>query len=167
MAAPEIESFRGRLLRELDRVVKALDGLDGAAVNWKPPAANANTLNVLARHTFGAALDHVVRQVAGKQITRSRDAEFAATGATDDIPRLAEATKREIFDALEDFDPRRLGEESRSLAARRVERRGLQLDAVEIRGLAGKGPRCGDLAELAIAEREDGLRDDRDDLGLR
>ena len=99
MAAPEIESFRGRLLRELDRVVKALDGLDGAAVNWKPPAANANTLNVLARHTFGAALDHVVRQVAGKQITRSRDAEFAATGATDDIPRLAEATKRDAVQA--------------------------------------------------------------------
>src|SRR5207237_10177107 len=61
----------------------------------------------------------------------------------------------------------RIGEESRSLAARRVERRGLQLDAVEVRGLAGKGPRRGDLAKLAIAEREDGLRDDRDDLGLR
>jgi len=122
MAAPEIESFRGRLLRELDRVVKALDGLDGAAVNWKPPAANANTLNVLARHTFGAALDHVVRQVAGKQITRSRDAEFAATGATDDIPRLAEATKREIFDALEAFDPRRLGEERETPAGTRTPR---------------------------------------------
>src|SRR5207249_7586623 len=60
-----------------------------------------------------------------------------------------------------------IGEESRSLAARRVERRGLQLDAVEIRGLAGKGPRRGDLAEIAIAERDDGLRVVRGDLGLR
>jgi hypothetical protein len=33
MASAEIESFRGRLVRELDRIVKTLDRLDEEAVN--------------------------------------------------------------------------------------------------------------------------------------
>src|SRR5438034_2888615 len=54
MAPWEVESLRFRLFEELDRVVKALDGLDEAAVNWKPPSPSANTLLVLATHTLGA-----------------------------------------------------------------------------------------------------------------
>jgi len=110
MAAPEIEGFRGRLLRELDRIVKSLDGLDEAAVNWTPDSPSANSLLVLATHALGAAEEHVVRQVAGKPITRSRASEFAATGAATLVGQRADEVRRRITDALDGFDPARLGE---------------------------------------------------------
>ncbi len=122
MAAPEVEAFRGRIKRELDRIVKALDGLDEEAVNWKPNAPSANSLLVLATHTLGAAEDHVVRQVAGKTITRSRDAEFAAKGSAEGLRARAEEVKRRIDDALNGFDPARLGDERDTPSGKRTAR---------------------------------------------
>jgi len=98
MAAPEVEAFRGRIKRELDRIVKALDGLDEDAVNWKPDAPAANSLLVLATHALGAAEDHVVRQVAAKTVVRSRDAEFAAKGSAEGLRVRADEVKRRIDD---------------------------------------------------------------------
>jgi uncharacterized damage-inducible protein DinB len=122
MAAPEVEAFRGRIKRELDRIVKALDGLDEEAVNWKPDAPSANSLLVLATHTLGAAEDHVVRQVAGKTITRSRDAEFAAKGSGEGLRARADEVKRRIDDALNGFDPARLGDERDTPSGKRTAR---------------------------------------------
>ncbi len=122
MPAPEIESFRGRLARELDRLVKVVDGLDDEAVNWKPHSPSANSLLVLATHALGAAEDHVVRQVAGKPITRSRDAEFAAHGSAAGVRARADEVKRRIDEALRDFDPARVGEERDTPAGKRTPR---------------------------------------------
>jgi uncharacterized damage-inducible protein DinB len=122
MAAPEVEAFRGRIKRELDRIVKALDGLDEEAVNWKPNAPSANSLLVLATHTLGAAEDHVVRQVAGKTITRSRDAEFATKGSAEGLRARADEVKRRIDDALNGFDPARLGDERDTPSGKRTAR---------------------------------------------
>lgn len=97
---PEIEAFRVRIARELDRIVQTLDGLDEAGVNWKPAASSANTLLVLATHALGAAEDHVVRQVAGMEITRSRDAEFVVRGSATGIGQRAAQVKQRIDDAL-------------------------------------------------------------------
>ena len=58
----------------------------------------------------------------------------------------------------------RLGEERGPLATRRVERRGLELDPFQVRRLGREGARGGHFGELPVAEREDGLRDDGDDL---
>jgi uncharacterized damage-inducible protein DinB len=109
--APEIEPFHSRLLKELDRVVAALDGLDEEAVNWKPPAAGANSLLVLATHTLGAAEDHVLRRAVGLTVQRSRDVEFAAKGSAGHIRERADQVRRRIREALESFDPARLGDE--------------------------------------------------------
>jgi|SRR6267378_549701 len=122
MASSEIESFRGRVVRELDRIVKALDGLDEEAVNWKPPSPSANTLLVLATHALGAAEDHVVRQVAGKPITRSRDAEFAVNGSAAGVRARAEEVKRRIDEALGGFDPARMGDERDTPSGKRTPR---------------------------------------------
>ena len=105
MAPWEVESLRFRLFEELDRVVKALDGLDEAAVNWKPPSPSANTLLVLATHTLGAALDHVVHRLCGEDVARSRPAEFAATGSAAHIHRRTDALKGRVTDALARMDP--------------------------------------------------------------
>jgi len=122
MAATEIESFRGRLLRELDRVVKAVEGLDEKAVNWRPDSPSANSLLVLATHTLGAAEDHVVRQLAGRPITRSRDAEFAAHGSAAGIGARASDVKRRIDEALAGVDPTKLGEERETQFGKRTAR---------------------------------------------
>ena len=122
MAAPEVEAFRGRIKRELDRIVKALDGLDEDAVNWKPDAPAANSLLVLATHALGAAEDHVVRQVAAKTVVRSRDAEFATKGSAEGLRVRADEVKRRIDDALNGFDPGRLGDERDTPSGKRTVR---------------------------------------------
>jgi uncharacterized damage-inducible protein DinB len=104
----EVESLCRRLFSELDRVVKALEGLDEVAVNWRPPAQNANSLLVLATHTVAAAEDHVVHRLCGEEVARSRPAEFVATGCAAHIRERAEAVKRRITDALARLDPARL-----------------------------------------------------------
>jgi len=53
-----------------------------------------------------------------------------------------------------------VGQKRGALRACGVERGGFELDALEISVLRRKAARCGDLAELAIAQREDGLRND-------
>jgi uncharacterized damage-inducible protein DinB len=122
MVSSEIESFRGRLGRELDRIVKALEGLDDEAANWKPDAPSANTLLVLATHALGAAEDHVVRQAAGRPITRSRDAEFAARGSAAGIRARADEVKRRLDEALSGLDPARLGDERETPSGKRTGR---------------------------------------------
>lgn len=110
MAESEIESFQRRLFDELDRVVKTLDGLDERAVNWNPEATGANTLLVLVTHTLGAAEEHIIHQLCGEAIVRSRPAEFAARGSAGHIPEHADDVKRRIIAALGRFDPLRLDE---------------------------------------------------------
>ena len=109
MADPEIESFRRRLLVELDRLVAALSDLSVDGANWRP-IDGANTVLVLATHTFGAAEDHVLRQLCGQQIDRSRPLEFAASGDPSGFAARAETTKQRISGALEALDPKRLSE---------------------------------------------------------
>ena len=105
MAPWEVDSLRLRLFEELDRVVKALDGLDEAAVNWKPASPSANTLLVLASHTLGAAEDHVVSRLCGEDVARSRPAEFAATGSAAHIRQRTAEVKLRVTRALAKMDP--------------------------------------------------------------
>ena len=111
MVDTEIESFRRRLIDELDRVVKAVDGLDEDAMNWKPQAAGANSLLVLATHTLGAAEEHILHRLCGETINRSRPAEFAATGSGAHLRERAEQVKARISAALDAVAPTTLDEE--------------------------------------------------------
>ncbi len=122
MASAEIEALRGRVGRELDRIVKVLEGLDEQAVNWKPSSPSANTLLVLATHTISAAEDHVVHFVAGQPVARSRDSEFTATGSAQGIKARAEEVKRRMVEALEGFDPARLADERETPLGKRTGR---------------------------------------------
>jgi hypothetical protein len=111
MASAEIESFRRRLFDELDRLVKVVDGLDEVAINWRPQAIGANSLLVLATHTFGAAEEHILHRLCGETLDRSRPAEFAATGSGAHIRAHADEVKRRISTSLDAFDPALLDEE--------------------------------------------------------
>jgi uncharacterized damage-inducible protein DinB len=111
MASAEIESFRRRLFDELDRLVKVVDGLDEVAINWRPQAIGANSLLVLATHTFGAAEEHILHRLCGETLDRSRPAEFAATGSGAHIRAHADEVKRRISTSLDALDPALLDEE--------------------------------------------------------
>ena len=110
MASTEIDSFRMRFAHEFDRLLRTLDGLDEEAVNWKPAAPSANSLLVLVTHSLASAEDHVVRRAGGMPVVRSRDAEFAAKGATAHLAARADDVKRRIDATLAELDGR-LGEE--------------------------------------------------------
>jgi hypothetical protein len=111
VAASEIESLRLRLFEEFDRIVRVVDGLDEDAMNWKPDAASANSLLVLATHTLGAAEEHILHQLCGNTIDRSRPAEFAAVGSGAHLRDRAEDVKRRIVAALRGIDTALLDEE--------------------------------------------------------
>ena len=111
MASAEIESFRRRLFDELERLVKVVDGLDEVAINWRPQAIGANSLLVLATHTFGAAEEHILHRLCGETLDRSRPAEFAATGSGAHIRAHADEVKRRISTSLDAIDPAFLDEE--------------------------------------------------------
>jgi len=91
--------------------VKVVDGLDEDAMNWKPQAAGANSLLVLATHTLGAAEEHILHRLCGETINRSRPAEFAAIGSGAHLRERAEQVKARISAALDAVEPTALDEE--------------------------------------------------------
>ena len=67
---------------------KALEGLNGEALNWRPTKEETNSLYVLASHMVGVQRS-MVALAANVTIERSRPAEFAAEG--DDAETLLTA----------------------------------------------------------------------------
>ena len=117
-----------------------------------------------------SGVDHRQRRHALGEIAADRLAELRLVAdeiedVVGDLERQAEvrAERAERGDVL----GIRVGEKRGALAARGVQRSGLQLDALEVRLLCREPPLHRHLLELAVAEREHGLRDHRDDLGLR
>ena len=114
-------------------------------------------------------VDHRQRRHALGQIASDRLAEVAVVaGDVEDVVGDLEGEAEVRSEPAERGDVLRIrvGEQRGALAARRVEARGLQLDALEIRVHRWNVAFHGDLLQLAVAEREHGLRDDRDHLGL-
>ena len=71
------------MLFRSDRIVGGADGLDAAALNWRPPAPEANSIFVIATHTLGALEQNVIQSLCRlKTFDRDRDAEFVAQGAS-------------------------------------------------------------------------------------
>lgn len=80
----EVETFRRYILSEGDAIFGCLEGLTEAEVNWRPPAEGTNSLYVLGSHILGNLNQHVLGIACGQQVTRDRDAEFAASGRSGD-----------------------------------------------------------------------------------
>jgi hypothetical protein len=78
----EAEMYLGFISRSLERVVATLDGLDAAALAWRPAAEDANCLLAIASHALVNAEDNVLGAVCGEQVRRERVGEFVAAGLT-------------------------------------------------------------------------------------
>jgi hypothetical protein len=104
---PELESIRRRLLRDLDRVAEALEGLDDEQIAWKP-FEQGSSLIVLVTHVVGSA-QNTVLQLVGDESLRDRDAEFLAPWTARSVHGEVAAAKARISAALERLDPSTLG----------------------------------------------------------
>ena len=76
----EVAAFCRYLFGSIDSILECLDGLDAHQLNWRPPAANANSLYVLAVHTMANAEEAILKVLCAQPIPRDRDAEFVAAG---------------------------------------------------------------------------------------
>ncbi|MGH2491422.1 MAG: DinB family protein [Candidatus Limnocylindria bacterium] len=103
--------MRDRLMREVDRVLGATDGLSAEQLAWTPPAKGANSLLVLAAHTVGAAERHILVHIAGRKPGGTRDEEFAAAGDIAGIRARWSDVRRGIVDVLDSLPPGRLDDD--------------------------------------------------------
>lgn len=103
--------MRDRLLREVERVIAATDGLTAEQLAWPPPAKSANSVITLAAHTVGAAERHILVNIAGRTPARTRDEEFADAGDIAGIRARWGAVKRGIVDVLDNLPPGRLDDD--------------------------------------------------------
>jgi hypothetical protein len=76
----EIAAFCRYLFDSVDGIVECLEGLDAQQLNWRPPAASANSLYVLAVHTMANVEEAILQVLCDQPVARDRDAEFVAAG---------------------------------------------------------------------------------------
>jgi hypothetical protein len=103
--------MRDRLMREVERVIRATDGLTAEQLAWTPTAKDANSLIVLAAHTVGAAERHILVHIAGRKPGGTRDEEFAAKADIAGVRARWDGVKRGIVDVLDNLPPGRLDED--------------------------------------------------------
>lgn len=103
--------MRDRVVREVERVIAATEGLTPAELAWRPAAKDANSLLVLAAHTVGAAERHILVSIAGYKPSRTRDEEFAAGGDMSGVRARWEEVRREIIEVLDNLPPGRLDDD--------------------------------------------------------
>ena len=70
----EIETLSRQIRSLLDRVAEAVQGLNEAQLNWRPPIAGANSAYVIAAHTLGNARAWVLGIACGQHVDRDRPA---------------------------------------------------------------------------------------------
>lgn len=108
--SPELAAYLASIEKRFDLVAACIDGLSPDELNWRPPAADANSTWALAAHIAGNARAWICGIAAGSVIARDRAGEFAAAG--DDpaaLRRHIETIRAEVRGALEAIDPARLG----------------------------------------------------------
>lgn len=103
--------MRDRLLREVDRVIGATDGLSAAQLAWTPAAKESNSLLVLAAHTVGASERHILVNIAGLQPGGTRDEEFTSQVDIAGVRARWDAVKRGIVNVLDNLRPGQLDED--------------------------------------------------------
>ena len=107
----EINLYWQKICNTVDELVACLEGLDSDALNWKP-LDDANSLYVLATHTMGNVRYNSLNVLCGQPITRDRDAEFVASGASSaDIVAHWNELKVQISNAIEELPSTELDQE--------------------------------------------------------
>ena len=75
-----IDRFWPYIERSVERIIAALARLEEAGVplDWRPAAAGANSVYVLAAHALGNVEEQLLGVLCGLPVERDRDSEFSA-----------------------------------------------------------------------------------------
>jgi hypothetical protein len=79
---PQVQEYVDRIESLHRQMEEVFQGLDSAALNWKPLKQGANSMAVLAHHAAGSERYWVCQVVGGQDIQRDRDAEFVTQAST-------------------------------------------------------------------------------------
>jgi uncharacterized damage-inducible protein DinB len=71
----EVATFWRFIVNSLDRMLAVAQSLDADGLHWRP-AAGANSVAVLVRHTLGNAEENLLMVLCGQSFSRLRDDEF-------------------------------------------------------------------------------------------
>ena len=99
-ASPEVAGAWRHIERSLDSIVQLVAESDPAALNWQPPAADGNSIYVLAVHILGAAGEGLLSLAGAFDRGRDRDAEFRAAGETAEFVTERWSTLRQQLGGL-------------------------------------------------------------------
>lgn len=77
-ASDEVRWFWRYTSSSLDRLVETMTGLTVDELNWRPPAAGANSVHVLIVHTIANAEENLLGTLGGHHVERDREGEFGA-----------------------------------------------------------------------------------------
>ena len=101
----EVDLYWHKITETVDELVACLEGLDGDSLNWSP-LDDANSLYVLATHTMGNVRHNLLNVLCGLPLTRDRDAEFVARGASAaEIEGRWNELKARVSEAIEKLPP--------------------------------------------------------------
>ena len=106
--SPEIQFYLDTLSDLRANVLKTLEGVDAAGLNWTPTNDGTNSLFVLATHSIGSEHGWIFETLHRGPKTRSRPGEFLAKGDNVDTLRQqyaqTERETQEILGALTEAD---------------------------------------------------------------
>jgi hypothetical protein len=89
----------------LDGMVTIVTGLGDELANERPDLPGANSPYALLTHCLGVMEYWAGHVVAGRRITRDRDAEFVATGAVADLVARTRSARRQLEADLANVEP--------------------------------------------------------------
>ena len=89
----------------LDRMVAALRALGDDRVNERPDLPGANSPYAIVTHCLGVLEWWGGAVIAGRAVTRDRDAEFRATGGIDELVVRVDAARRQLAEDVAGVAP--------------------------------------------------------------
>jgi hypothetical protein len=89
----------------LDAMVAIVQELGDERANRRPALPDANSAFAILTHCLGVMEYWGGAMIAGRRITRDRDAEFRATGEVADVVRRAREARARLRDDLMHLDP--------------------------------------------------------------
>lgn len=103
---PEIETYARELRWLLGQFVVSLEGLTEEQLDRKPSSGGANCVHTIVNHLVGSTRVYVLGFGCGRQVTRNRDAEFAApTASARQLVLKVQQLSDEVQAALKQLQP--------------------------------------------------------------
>ena len=93
--SPHLQASLDAYEEMFEQMAGFVGALSDDVLNWRPPAADANTIAALVTHVCGSTNQWLSRAV-GETVQRNRDAEFQRSGAAADLVALIEQTRAEL-----------------------------------------------------------------------